>query len=100
MAQLVQYGTFPPQNIGFLEGAHPIGLTLNPLYFSTRAAIPPSGAFYAFCHSPATGEVEAAAAEKIEGLVLHDPLVAWLLTGAYVYFGTYINMNIHINKYI
>ena len=28
MAQLVQYGTFPLQNIGFLEGAHPIAAEL------------------------------------------------------------------------
>ena len=28
MAQLVQYGTFPLQNIGFLEGAYPIATEL------------------------------------------------------------------------
>ena len=28
MARLVQYGTFSLQNIGFLEGAHPIGAEL------------------------------------------------------------------------
>jgi len=28
VAQLVQYGSFPPQNIGFLEGAHPIAAEL------------------------------------------------------------------------
>jgi len=28
VAQLVQYGTFPLHNIGFLEGAHPIAAEL------------------------------------------------------------------------
>jgi hypothetical protein len=51
-----------------------------------RAAIPPSGSFYAFCHSPTTSDVEATAGSAIKGLVLHDPIVAWLLTGAYAYF--------------
>lgn len=73
--------------------AETYSLLVSPLHSVTlpdaaraRAAIPPSGAFYAFCHSPTTADIEAAAGSVIKGLVLHDPIVAWLLTGAYVYF--------------
>ena len=51
-----------------------------------RAGIPTSGSFYAFCHSPATSEVEKNAASVIPGLDLSDPMVAWLISGAYIYF--------------
>lgn len=68
-----------------------------------RAGIPTHAAFYAFCHPPdasseaeggsvtAKAAEEAAAVERtatkvVPGLAASDPLVAWLLTGAYVYF--------------
>lgn len=51
-----------------------------------RASIPPSGAFYSFCHAAASAEAAAEALSSIDNLNQSDPLVAFLLNGAYLYF--------------
>jgi len=45
VAQLVQYGTFPLQNIGFMEGAHPIAAELTTCSQPTGSRTPDSRCF-------------------------------------------------------